>query len=137
MDEGPGRVRVEPKEEGLSLHTKVHDELGTIGMHDVVLKHGEDKSYPAIDSLSSESRSAKEAHENTGQGSSTLDISTKSTFLSDDETLYEESNPLKSNKITIEDWSETGRGSHVDFEKEETVSLQQGKSASVPNAHVH
>jgi hypothetical protein len=45
----------------------------------------------------------------------------------DDQTLYEESNPYKSHKVTIEDWSGTGRGSHVDFEKQETISLQQGK----------
>jgi hypothetical protein len=29
-------------------------------------------------------------------------------------------------RVTITDWSKTGRGSHVDFEKQEKVPLEQG-----------
>lgn len=37
-------------------------------------------------------------------------------------------NPLDvtEDRITIQDWSRTGRGSHVDFEKQEKVPLDQG-----------
>ena len=33
-------------------------------------------------------------------------------------------------RITIKDWSKTGRGSHVVFEKEEKVPLEQGIDTS-------
>lgn len=36
------------------------------------------------------------------------------------------SNNDLTDKITIEDWSKTGRGSHVDFERHEKVPLDPG-----------
>lgn len=47
--------------------------------------------------------------------------------VDDEQTLHEETNPYKSHKVTVDDWSGSGRGSHVDFEKQETISLKQGK----------
>ncbi|KAH7400518.1 kinase-like domain-containing protein, partial [Phaeosphaeria sp. MPI-PUGE-AT-0046c] len=71
----------------------------------------------------------QEADVQTDQQSPTQSLYPKIFLLDDDQTLYEESNPYKSHKITIDDWSETGRGSHVEFEKQETISLQQGMPA--------
>jgi hypothetical protein len=34
------------------------------------------------------------------------------------------------NRIAIKDWSKTGRGSHVEFEKDEKVPLEQGINTS-------
>lgn len=46
---------------------------------------------------------------------------------SEDKTLIDESNDYyKSDRIVIDDWSQTGRGSHVDFGDDETVPLQTG-----------
>lgn len=65
--------------------------------------------------------------QHTAQESSTPGLYPELSPLDDDQTLYEEENPYKSHKVLIEDWSDTGRGSHVDFAKDETISLQQGK----------
>jgi hypothetical protein len=45
----------------------------------------------------------------------------------DDETWHEDFNPTKECQIVISDWSQTGRGSHVQFDYAETVPLKQGK----------
>ncbi|KAH7078440.1 kinase-like domain-containing protein, partial [Paraphoma chrysanthemicola] len=47
---------------------------------------------------------------------------------SDDETLTEDTDPQRDDRISVEDWSQTGRGSHVDFAYKEVVPLEQGKS---------
>lgn len=47
----------------------------------------------------------------------------------DGDTLHEELNPAKVGQILISDWSQTGRGSHVEFAYAETVPLEQGESA--------
>lgn len=49
--------------------------------------------------------------------------------LSNDETLTDDHNPVKDDRITIDDWSQTGRGSHVEFKHEEKVPLGQGEQA--------
>ncbi len=51
----------------------------------------------------------------------TLDISDQ------DQTLFDHSD---SDRVSINDWSETGRGSHVDFTDDESVPLVQGKSTT-------
>ena len=48
-------------------------------------------------------------------------------IFSDDETLNEEVNPRRADKIIVDDWSCTGQGSHVEFKNGETVPLEQGK----------
>jgi hypothetical protein len=48
-------------------------------------------------------------------------------ITSDDETLLEDVKPHKADTIVLEDWSETGRGSHVDFKHDEHVPIEQGQ----------
>jgi hypothetical protein len=45
---------------------------------------------------------------------------------SDDDTLIEDAN-RKNDIIVIEDWSQTGRGSHVEFKDDENVPIEQGE----------
>jgi hypothetical protein len=45
---------------------------------------------------------------------------------SDDDTLKEGGSPLQHSTIYIDDWSRTGRGSHVEFSYDEHVPLEQG-----------
>jgi hypothetical protein len=45
---------------------------------------------------------------------------------SNDDTLTEVDRPLQHDTVTIGDWSQTGRGSHVEFGYEESVPLKQG-----------
>jgi hypothetical protein len=52
-----------------------------------------------------------------------------------DDTLVENGNPLKRNMITIDDWSQTGRGSHVEFRDNEIVPLEQGERAFISTGH--
>jgi len=40
--------------------------------------------------------------------------------------LVEKADATNHGRIVIEDWSETGRGIHVDFDDRETVPLTQG-----------
>lgn len=48
---------------------------------------------------------------------------------SGDTTLVDEKNPRKGDQVIIDDWSHTGRGSHIDFGDDEIVPLKQGKTA--------
>ncbi|CAO2657297.1 Nn.00g034230.m01.CDS01 [Neocucurbitaria sp. VM-36] len=52
---------------------------------------------------------------------------TKQAFLSDDETLTNEAAPHTATQIVIDDWSRTGRGSHVNFKDGEIVPLELGR----------
>jgi serine/threonine protein kinase len=47
-----------------------------------------------------------------------------------DETFVEDTIPPITNRIKIKDWSQTGRGSHVDFGDKVTIPIRQGKYAS-------
>ncbi|KAF2823346.1 kinase-like protein [Ophiobolus disseminans] len=49
------------------------------------------------------------------------------TITSDDETLIDDHNPTRDDRITIDDWSQTGRGSHVEFDHKEIVPLGQDR----------
>jgi hypothetical protein len=67
---------------------------------------------------------------------SAIEVSTtESQTATDDETLHEELNPSKEGQIVISDWSQTGRGSHVEFSYAETVPLKQGESAQYSTPH--
>jgi hypothetical protein len=46
---------------------------------------------------------------------------------SDDETLTGHTDSRRDDIINVRDWSQTGRGSHVDFEYKDIVPLEQGK----------
>jgi hypothetical protein len=46
---------------------------------------------------------------------------------SDDEPLTGHTNSRSDDRINVRDWSQTGRGSHVDFEYKDVVPLEQGK----------
>ncbi|KAF1841665.1 kinase-like protein [Cucurbitaria berberidis CBS 394.84] len=46
---------------------------------------------------------------------------------SDDRTLVNEANSHKAIQFALKDWSQTSRGSHVDFKDEETLPLEQGR----------
>lgn len=70
---------------------------------------------------------AKELRKNEERDPPALDARTTSPFPSDEETMNEETNPLKSHRLAIEDWSQTGRGSHVEFKHSETVPLVDGR----------
>lgn len=48
-------------------------------------------------------------------------------FLGDDQSSIDETTPSKSAQIVVNDWSQTGRGTHVDFKNAETVPLEQGR----------
>ena len=61
-----------------------------------------------------------EAGETQGRGN-------MSTSLQADETLVEDATSSSRDQIDIEDWSQTGRGSHVDFGDEETLPIVQGR----------
>jgi hypothetical protein len=63
----------------------------------------------------------------TGTDSTIRDVISGLSITSDDETLIEDANPYKADTIVLEDWSETGRGSHVDFAHDENVPLEQGE----------
>jgi hypothetical protein len=52
---------------------------------------------------------------------------------SDEETLIDEANVHKGNQIVINDWSLTGRGSHIDFGDKEAVPLEQGERFHYPH----
>jgi hypothetical protein len=52
-----------------------------------------------------------------------------------DETLVEDVNPLKHDTIALEDWSQTGRGSHVEFSNDESVPLEQGELGFTSGSH--
>ncbi|KAH7405851.1 kinase-like domain-containing protein [Phaeosphaeria sp. MPI-PUGE-AT-0046c] len=56
---------------------------------------------------------------------STASVSGAPPSSKEDETLVDELRPCK-NMVFIDDWSQTGRGSHVEFTDEEEVPLQQG-----------
>jgi hypothetical protein len=44
-----------------------------------------------------------------------------------DTTLVSEVNPRDAEVAIIKDWSQTGRGSHVEFQDDEVVPLEQGE----------
>jgi hypothetical protein len=48
-------------------------------------------------------------------------------ILNGNGSLVSKANAASHGRIAIEDWSETGRGVHIDFEDRETVPLKQGK----------
>jgi hypothetical protein len=52
-------------------------------------------------------------------------------FGSNDETLVSEVNPRDKEVAIIEDWSQTGRGSHVEFQDDEVVPLEQGEQVAL------
>jgi hypothetical protein len=54
-----------------------------------------------------------------------------------DETLVEDSDCERDYVTIIDDWSQTGRGSHVDFEDNENVPLEQGAQISSPWNHTY
>lgn len=60
---------------------------------------------------------------------STATVDSAPPTSNDDATLVDEIRPLKDDMVAIDDWSQTGRGSHVDFKDDELVPLQQGKYA--------
>jgi hypothetical protein len=72
----------------------------------------------------------RESTENTGKAtesnSATSNMEVGLSITSDDETLIEDTNPGKNDTISLDDWSETGRGSHVDFTHDESVPIEQG-----------
>jgi hypothetical protein len=74
----------------------------------------------AMDSVHNQRAGAEEM-----QGCDDVSIS-----LPMDETLVEDTISPITNQINIEDWSQTGRGSHVDFGDQETIPIWQGKYAS-------
>jgi len=50
-----------------------------------------------------------------------------STSLQANDTFVQDATSSDRDQINIEDWSQTGRGSHIDFGDEETVPIVQGK----------
>jgi len=44
-----------------------------------------------------------------------------------DETLVEDATASSKDQIDIEDWSQTGRGSYIDFGDKDIVPIVQGK----------
>lgn len=54
-------------------------------------------------------------------------LEVRSEVYSDDKTLIDEANIHNQSRIVINDWSLTGRGSHVDFGDKEAVPLEQGE----------
>jgi hypothetical protein len=56
-------------------------------------------------------------------------------LANNDNTLVEDANPLKHDMIALEDWSQTGRGSHVEFRNDESVPLEQGERALTSGSH--
>jgi hypothetical protein len=46
----------------------------------------------------------------------------------DDKTLVEDGNPRENDIVVIEDWSQTGRGFHVEFKDDEHVPIEQGEN---------
>jgi hypothetical protein len=65
--------------------------------------------------------------EATGSDATIRDVISGLSITSDDETLIEDVNPHKVHTIVLDDWSETGRGSHVDFKHDENVPIEQGQ----------
>jgi hypothetical protein len=59
--------------------------------------------------------SSEDTGQMTGSDSATREIKAGLPITSDDETLIEDTNPGKNDTISLDDWSETGRGSHVDL----------------------
>lgn len=52
----------------------------------------------------------------------------------EDQSLVDQSSGYyESDRVVIDDWSQTGRGSHVDFGDDETVPLQTGKQTWISN----
>ena len=102
-------------------------EVTTSSVHDKALEDGKGNGSPMNNSRSSAGAGAEVSYENKVHDLSVRGASTKSSFLSDDETLNEGTTSRQSNRIDIKDWSQTGRGSHVDFKHEETVPLEQGE----------
>jgi hypothetical protein len=56
-------------------------------------------------------------------------------LASNDDTLVEDVKSLKHDMIALEDWSQTGRGSHVEFRNDESVPLEQGELALKSGSH--
>jgi hypothetical protein len=54
-----------------------------------------------------------------------------------DETLVEDSAYERDYVTIIDDWSQTGRGSHVDFEDDESVPLEQGQQVSSQEKRIY
>ena len=54
--------------------------------------------------------------------------------LDANETPVEDATSPSSDHISIEDWSQTGRGSHIDFGDKETVPIVQG---TYTHTHTH
>jgi hypothetical protein len=52
-----------------------------------------------------------------------------------DDTLVEDVDPLEHDIVVLDDWSQTGRGSHVEFRNDESVPLEQGEPASTNRSH--
>jgi len=50
-----------------------------------------------------------------------------STSLQADETLVEDATSSSKDQIGIEDWSQTGRGSYIDFDDKDVIPIVQGK----------
>lgn len=51
----------------------------------------------------------------------------------EDKTLVEDNNPRENDIVVIEDWSQTGRGSHVEFNDDEHVPIEQGEKNDLQN----
>jgi hypothetical protein len=52
-------------------------------------------------------------------------------ITSGDETLVQDENPRKNNTVLLSDWSQTGRGSHVEFSYDEKVPIEQGEPVNL------
>lgn len=50
----------------------------------------------------------------------------------EDDTLIDEGEGHHDHHIVIEDWSETGRGSHIDFGHADIIPIEQGNISCSP-----
>lgn len=58
------------------------------------------------------------------------DFEIESNSASEDKTLIEDIKPQRDDRAVIDDWSQLGKGSHIDFEDDEVVPLEQGNKSS-------